>query len=78
MSAGEVASGFRIMSTSSRRATMTMLSCVAIVETKSEVVECDMGEVQRVKEEMRNTCLSREAERKGAVKGRIEGNGRKQ
>ena len=46
ISTGEVAPGFWIISTSKRSATITMLSCVAIVETRSEVVDCDIVQVQ--------------------------------
>ena len=45
MTTAEFASGFWIMSTNKRSATMTMFSCVAIVETRSEVVDCDMVEM---------------------------------
>ena len=40
-----MALGFWIISTSKRSATITMLSCVAIVEMRSEVVDCDIVQV---------------------------------
>ena len=40
------ASGLWIISTSKRSATITMLSCVAIVETRSEVFGCDIVPVE--------------------------------
>ena len=60
-SAGEVDSGFWIISTSRRSATMTMFSCVAIVETRSEVVDCDIAQV-KVRGRMKIVQLSQEAE----------------
>ena len=44
---------------SKRSATMTMLSCVAIVETRSEVVDCDIVQVQDQEEGEEHTLEPR-------------------
>ena len=59
MASGDVSSGFWIMSTKTRSATMTMFSWDAMVETRSEVVEGDMFERTRLGG--RKWCLSRDA-----------------